>query len=498
MLPEQNIPWPPAEWAEIMAAYREWAAWYSGDTTALAAVYGGSVTVSERPPWWRFWARHRNTRIEHTTRTQLHIPLAADVAATSAALLFGEAATITIPEAHEETASADAMKAEERFMQIIDEGDVEQRLTEAAEIAAALGGVYLKVDWDEAAASVPLLSIVHPDMALPEFRLGRLMAVTLWRVVEIDGNTWFRHIERHETGDDGRGLILHALYEGLEDNIGVQVPLETLPETAGLDEVVQLPFPGIGIRYIPNRRPNQRFRGSDLGQSDYSGAEGMMDALDETWTSWMRDIRLGKARLLVPDTYLERQGEAGFVFDMDQEVFTTLDMAPGTEAGITDVQFAIRVEEHERTANALIERVVSHAGYSPQTFGLDTDGRAESGTALRIRERKTLMTQQHKRRSWESVLADLFENMLWVDREIFRSGITVFRPTIAMADSLTPDELEVAQSIALIANAGAASTEVLVRKVNPEWDDARVMAEVALIREERGLTLPDPMQVGVA
>lgn len=495
-LPEENIQWPPVEWSEVMAALREWGAWYSGNTTDLAAVYGGSITVTERPPWYRFWSRP-TTRVEHQTRTQLHIPIASDMASTSAALLFGEAATIQIPDAHLEKPASDAVRTEERLEQILDEGDIEQRLTDAAEIAAAFGGVYIKPAWDTDVASVPLLAIVQPDMALPEFRLDRLMAVTLWRILEVDGNTWWRHLERHETLPNGNGVILHGLYMGTDSDLGVRRDLGERPETEGLLDVQSLPFAGLGIRYIPNRKPNTRFRGSSLGQSDYAGSEGMMDALDETWTSWMRDIRLGKARLLVPDSYLERQGPS-FVFDMDQEIFTPLDIDPMSEQGITESQFLIRVEEHERTAMALIEQIVGHAGYSPQTFGLHIEGRAESGTALRVRERKTLMTQQRKRRSWESPLSDTLENMLAIDREIFRSGVTVYRPAVALADSLTPDDLEVAQAVELAARAGASSLEVLVRKQHPDWDDARVMAEVEAIREERGLSVPDPMQVGIA
>jgi hypothetical protein len=37
-----------------------------------------------------------------------------------------------------------------------------------------------------------------------------------------------------------------------------------------------------------------------LGRSDFSGLEISLDTLDEAHASWMRDIRLGKARLIVP------------------------------------------------------------------------------------------------------------------------------------------------------------------------------------------------------
>ena len=58
-------------------------------------------------------------------------------------------------------------------------------------------------------------------------------------------------------------------------------------------------------------------------------------------------------------------------------------MAAGTEVEV--VTFALRTDEHRDTMLTLVERVASAAGYSPQDFGLNIEGRAESGTALRLR-----------------------------------------------------------------------------------------------------------------
>ena len=74
-------------------------------------------------------------------------------------------------------------------------------------------------------------------------------------------------------------------------------------------------------------------------------------------------------------------------FDIDREVFTLFDLDPLTqkEVGITVSQFEIRTEQHKQTALELLNRIISSAGYSPQTFGLSISGSAESGTALNIR-----------------------------------------------------------------------------------------------------------------
>lgn len=60
--------------------------------------------------------------------------------------------------------------------------------------------------------------------------------------------------------------------------------------------------------YVPNMRLHRKIRRTPLGRSDFDGIEPVMDQLDEALTSWMRDLRLAKGRLVVPDAFLQSQG----------------------------------------------------------------------------------------------------------------------------------------------------------------------------------------------
>jgi len=479
----------------VYRKYAEWAAWYSGDSEQIARVY--SQLVYTPTPRGHFWAK----QIKDERRVMLHVPIAGDIAETSADMLFSEVPDIRIPEAHEERADSDAKAAQDRLWELIDDGGIHNRLLEAAESASALGGVFIGPVWDREVANMPLLRVVQADAALPEFRWGILTAVTLWRVLEDDGATVWRHIERHEPG-----VILHGLYRGTHDRLGRRVPLSTRTETADLQDVVTLPAAlsnTLAIRYVPNVRPNRHFRshpvGAYLGRSDYAGSEALMDALDEAYTSWQRDIRLAKARGVVPEEWLEKSdGSTSLVFDEDREFFVAMAGAPG-EAMTNPQMFqpAIRFQEHEATCLHYIERIITTAGYSPQSFGLNIEGRAESGTALRIRERKSLVTTQRKQRFWEPAIDDVLWMMLAIDREVFGSGVTVYRPSTSIGDSIAESTRELAESVELIARARAASTQTLVAMLHPDWSDEEVAAEVERIQQEQGTAMPDPLQVGV-
>ena len=62
---------------------------------------------------------------------------------------------------------------------LIDDG-THSTLIEAAETCAALGGVFLRVVWDTDIQDRPWIDLVPPDAAVPEFKYGRLVAVTFW------------------------------------------------------------------------------------------------------------------------------------------------------------------------------------------------------------------------------------------------------------------------------------------------------------------------------
>ena len=86
--------WPPPAHKTAYTDYTLRAAWYGGDMEALANLYAAHLSN----PFDRrsaFWAEQ--TRGER--RTLVHVPIAGDLAAVSANLLFGEQPAITCEDA---------------------------------------------------------------------------------------------------------------------------------------------------------------------------------------------------------------------------------------------------------------------------------------------------------------------------------------------------------------------------------------------------------------
>jgi hypothetical protein len=419
------------------------------------------------------------------------VALAGDLASTSADLLFSRQPVITAAEPGNQ----------EALNRLLGDG-THATLLEAAELCSALGGVFLRVVWDTQVSQYPWIDKVPADAAVPHFAYNKLAAVTFWRILSDDGTDVVRHLETHIPGEN---RIVHGVYVGDQSDLGRIYPLSDFPETRQFAQYLTAgdsiefpdqPFDASTVVYIPNMRPNRIWRdlgphAEPLGRSDYSGSETLLDGLDEVMTSWMRDIQHGKSRLIVPQGYLDNIGRGkGAVWDPDRQVYTPVAAMTGSGSTAGDIvqnQFHIRWQEHQKTAEKLISEIVRRAGYSAQDFGEEPEAVAMTATEIEARERRSLITRDKKILYWRPALRDILYGLLSVQASMFGDrSVSPERPNIDFAEVVLPDPLQMAQTANQLSAAEAASKQVLVQMIHPDWTDAEVNEEVQRIYEEIG------------
>lgn len=505
-LPINGTTWPPKENQTIAEAYAIWSAWYANDPSGLGTAYQNPIIrrgLLNRVVDW-FWTPKASDNDAGVIK--LHVPVASDLCQVSADLLFSEPPKFTV-----EDPKGKNVKVQERLDLIAGAG-LDQTLVAGAEVSAALGGVYYRATWDDTLYDHVFITKVDADGALPTFRYGRLVAVTFWRVVHVNGNQFIRHLERHELDAFGVGVIEHGLFDGSATDLGMRVPLAEHEATAHLakmvdgDSQISTQTPGLAVEYAPNITPNRRWRldpnGANLGRSDLDGIEPLMDALDRVYSSLMRDIELGKARLVVPNSMLVDLGPGkGASFDTDKAIFTGINAAPGSAAdsklAIEQVQFGIRVTEHLETAAALFAQIIRTAGYSSQTFGEKADGGGGDKTATEVtaKERRSYLTRDRKVRAATPALERIIFKALEMDAVLFSTGVVPVPVTVTFADAVQESLESLARTAQMLKTAEAASRKTLVQLVHPDWDDDLVDAEVARILAEAPV-MPDPTLFG--
>lgn len=463
--------------------YRQNIAVYSGDRAELNA-------TSEPGMFWR-----------RDNKCKIHMPVAADIAATSANLLFAEEPNFTCVDLETEDNESPQQK---RLDELIAQNNIHGKLNEAAESCAALGDVYLKLNWWKDEIDHPILSVVPGDSAWPEFLFGVLKGIHFFSVVSKDDKTdvVIRVYERYEPGK-----ITMAMFKGSSEMLGDDMGNKALKDY-GFEREIIPPVKDMLAVHIPNMKPNRKYRDSNMGRSDFEGLRSLMDELDEAYSSWMRDVRLGKARTIVPAEYLKRKPQemleglaqsASWEFDPDIEAYVAIDMsdANGNVPGITMQQYAIRSSEHAATCSELFIKIVSCAGYAPQSFGMDISGMAQSGTALHIREKKSYDTRGKKQTYWKSPLEAIMTAMIHLDNALFPDAGSDAddKVKVMFADSAANDISTMASAVQMLNAGESASLETRVKMLHPDWTQKQVNEEIARINgdadnaESRALAL---------
>lgn len=505
-----NLTWPPPAHQAIHDTIRRWNAWYLGDRDLLAEVYGNPQSSASGVTHYRNGTPHRGGAVGTAYRlfwgrpvlagtqqpTRLHVPAAADIAQTSAELLFSEPPTLTVDQAAQ--ARVDELFGPRMW----------DLLLNAASVQAGLGGVFLRVGWDQRQVpDRPLLDVIGPDHAVPRFGRGRLTDVTFtWALADAPHGKVIRHLEHHSL-IGGRGFIEHGLFEGSGEKLGRRIPLESHPDTEPLaslvnaDSVIPTGLPMLDVIYVANRVATGWRSdpvGAYQGQADVAVVErsGLLDALDEVFSSWMRDIRLGKARAVTAQDYLTSAGPGrGALFDLDQELFVGINRMPasgGDPKPVELIQAEIRWEAHRNSYEATYDQVIDGCGYSAHTFGRGGDV-AITATESNARDRKTGRTRGGKVRDWSVAIPDLCELMLAVDREHLGGEVGPVRPAVEFPP-MTRDSLEtLARTMPLLE--GSMSTFERVSILHPSWDDKQKQAEVDLIGAEQAARTPTDLLV---
>lgn len=506
-LPLPNSSWPPAPWDTAYKAYEENEAWYLGDVKTLEALYGNSQAVR---PSHRVRGQDRTGGVvgamsrffwgrpvpDGENRTRLHVPAAADLASIASDAVFSDPPEVQLLEDTKIPETAQA-----RLDLIANSDAAHAMYNTMGELKSVFGATVIVSEWDTSIADNVWLSTYGVDIVIPEFRKGKLVAATMWTEYR-NGNVYWRHLERHEPG-----MIEHALYEGSADKLGRVVPLQDRPETAYLAGIVNADsriLTGIDrltVSYNLNAPTRAWRKKGDLafaGRSDFAGMHPLFDALDETMSSWMRDLKLGGGKLLLDQALVDTLGGpgAGGGFDMGREAILALNMPNmGGQKLIDKVQFEIRVDDHERTANYLLKKIFRSAGQGVRGIGIGNDEAGDvTATGELARDKREEITRNKKILYDKQAIAEQSSVALELDGKLFpgKGGGRFDLPLVVFPDVSQVDPEKNARTIQLLDAAAAASIQRKVELANPDWDEKLVTEEVARIKEERGTMSPDP------
>jgi hypothetical protein len=372
---------------------------------------------------------------------------------------------------------------------LLDLNGIDAFLQDAAERVAAEGVGAIRVIRDEdVAEGEPFLTFVPEDQILWDIRHGRAVvgAAAIWEYmpyeVEPDHTTReiYRMIEEHVPG-----TITRKVHKGTVNQLGAEIPESQWPEVwEGTKPVLET-----GLDY-----PTMiRWENVPGGHSDITGLDALLDNLDEA-----ESLMLDKGRKSIPKTFADRaladdQGELdleGIILTGEENMAAAMGDTPVKT--VETVQPELQTPEHVEWINHIREMIVTHAGYSRASWGMGEEGRTDSGTALALRQARTLLTKAGKdRMAREAIRNAVAVALAWMDGA---SKIQEYRPEVMLGTGLPEDVSEKANAVTALKAAGLISERQAVRFMHPDWSEDQVDEELTAIEEEKGAppALGDP------
>lgn len=356
----------------------------------------------------------------------------------------------------------------------------------------ALGGMVIK---GHVAGDEIKLSYVKADSFLPTGWTNKKITEGIFLNETVKGDKKYTHLERHYW-EGPTYIVRNELYEsnGLADDLGAKVPLSVLYED--LEEEVK--FHGLErsmFTYIKPNTANNVDMDSPLGISIFANAMDTMRALDVAFDSFEREFRLGKKRILVPDSAIKviadkETGEMVRYFDANDEVFQAMKFDNSENDQVKDLSVELRVDEHIAAINSLLNLFAMQIGFSAGSFSFDGQS-MKTATEVVSENSKTFRTKQ----SHETIIEEGIKEM--VDFIVDLADLFKIFPkpadyevTVTFDDSVAEDKLgDLNYWVQLVSNELATKKRAIMKVLGLTEDEAE--KELQDIAEERKQGTPE-------
>lgn len=430
-----------------------------------------------------------NARWRNQIREYLVDPLGPKINEAFASAIFGAAPTITPAKPEDRQRSQDLVAANNLARRLQRE---EKRVSGEAE-------TWWRIISNPELEEYPLVDYRSRLDVIPMFHGDHLRAVAF--IDQLDplhdsgeSDRW-RHFEIVDRTD-----IVNVLFRGTADTIGDQVGLDEHPDTDDLADTVAHDLPYMPAGRVVNKEGDDPF----YGISDFSDIEDFLYLLNEILTIFRENIRLTlKRRVSVPASAVDESGtvDASQEFLVDEALHDEIGKGAGKGASNqwNVLEYSSQIGDVISAQNATAEGALTRIGITPAYVGMTTDkseGRAVTGTALRLRLIPTVNAAEDRAQYWDDSLPVQLCCLQILDSRPREPGAGILPgfgrpwldpttpPGVDRGSSLPEDPIEETEVHAARVSASIESRFTAIKALHPDWEDDTVNEEIDRIKQD--------------
>lgn len=386
-------------------------------------------------------------------------------------LIIGNGYTIKVEGKNEEEIQKDLDEA-------LDDNKFNQILGDSIETESWSGGVSWKLSYNPTISEYPIIQKWEPENYTCDVVAGRVVR-DIFYVYYKKGNRQFRLSEIYGVDDDGSYIdyrLQELVYkQQAQQSTGAEwmpANLTDLEETADLQRItIKGYFKRLSL-YKPNKTPNNEFRHSKFGQSDYAGSYSGFDSLDEIGSTWIQEFRDGKLNRYFPEELMIKSSSGEYNYPSDFKNKHTLYADSPSEnvdkQKILYEQGDVRTEKHVESWKIWMTNVLNNAGLSPLTVGATgLESISASEQSQQEREKVSIRTRNKKIGLWTEFLNDFL--LMYVEFRAMTKNLQAPRNGLYSVKSL-PDVKVLVTFEDYIVKSKRDRTEEVQQGLGSSWD----------------------------
>lgn len=284
-----------------------------------------------------------------------------------------------------------------------------------------------------------------------------------------------------------------------QDILGIRSPMSEL--WSGLAESVPFVNLQLGLfTYFRTCMANNLDDNSPLGISLYANSMDTLKALDVAFDSLAMEMILGRKRIIVPASAVRSVRDSrGFehrYFDANDSVYEAFYTDSNEQLKIQDNSVELRIDEHIRAINALLDILSSQIGLSVGALSFDKASGVRTATEVISENSKTYRTVKLMQRPIQKSLEDLITEIIDVacaydvvfdfngrSYNIYDLAKNGYHTVVSFDDSIIQDrDAEKAQGLRDVQNGVLSKKTYMVKYMGMTPEDAD--AELERVREE--------------
>ena len=500
--------------------------WYLGKPVAIRNFYRTNQYISAGGDKNSFFWATASDKIR-----KIHSGIGRMVSNAMSNVLFGKGLDInaTVYKVNEEHTTYDSQVdkvksrvAKETIDNLILKTKLSTVLEKAAKVESWGGHVAIKMSYNIALSSYPILEVVDRRYFDVIKDRGITQAIVFNDYYEKEKTKEkFVFKEVYTVNNEGHSVIRNELYKVLHDGNLERISLSRYSEVTGkvllkeLEDEITFDTFGILAFEKPNRENCGDIPGFPYGESDYATAYSTFDGLDEIISQIVAEIRDNKTIRAFPKEFfnIDENGLLDFDKYITNYILTEgdLDVLKNNPQAAQSLMLTApdKTDAHFLKYKILIGQACNQCGLSPISLGITgLESLNSSDKSTRERSKKTTETRNDKIKLWKPFLEEMIIKVLeftsylqsTFPEIVTREGISKIDIDtqncdidVTFPDYINDSEEEKLTTWGQAKAQGIASIEMVVEKIHGDnLSEEDKMLEVQRIKFEQGISFDNP------